>query len=155
MTKEETTAPDPLIQLGRDLAYCRRRPAEVQTESTRFHGCTDPEDCSKLIWLENDEKRIDERIDVLEQMTTRLGAQSLRGVMVQIAIIERFVGVMESSVLDEKEQEAFCININKLLYSILGCLESETNLERKEVFGDDYLYRAGDPYRANLQAVAN
>ncbi len=57
--------------------------------------------------------------------------------------------------LNEKEQEALCVNIDKLLYSILTHLETETKLEREEVFGDDYLYRARDPQRALLKAVAS
>ena len=75
--------------------------------------------------------------------------------MVQIGIIERFVGVLEGSVLEENEQSALCRNIDKLLYSILAHLETETNLEREEVFGDDYLYRARDPVRPLLKAVAS
>jgi hypothetical protein len=45
--------------------------------------------------------------------------------------------------------------LTKLLYSILTHLETETNLEREEVFGDDYLYRDRDPNRALLRAVAS
>ncbi len=155
MTDEQKTTPDPLIQIGRDIAYCRRRGEEIHVEMTDLRRSTDPENFRKLVWLENDGKRLDERLEVLEQMTTEIRAQSLRGVMVQIGIIERFVGVLEGSVLNEKEQSAFCRDIDKLLYSILTHLETETKLEREEVFGDDYLYRARDPQRAILQAVAS
>ena len=155
MTDEQTTTPDPLIQMGRDIAYCRRRGEEIQVEMKGLRRSTDPENVRKLMWLENDGKRLDERLEVLEQMTTEIRAQSLRGVMVQIGIIERFVGVLEGSVLEENEQSALCRNIDKLLYSILAHLETETKLEREEVFGDDYLYRARDPPRAILQAVAS
>ncbi len=93
MTDEQTTTPDPLIQIGRDLAYCRRRGEEIQGEMNDLRGSTDSEAFRKLVWLENDGKRLDERLEVLEQMTTEIRAQSLRGVMVQIGIIERFVGV--------------------------------------------------------------
>lgn len=155
MTDEQTTAPDPLIQIGRDLAYCRRRIEEVQTERTKLHGSTDTEDCRKGMWLERDGKRLFQRIDVWEQMTTEIRAESLRGVMVQVAMIDVLNGVIEECELTEKEQEAAHGNITKLLYSILAHLEAETKVEREEVFGADYLYRARDPHRPILQAVAS
>ena len=155
MTDEQTTTPDPLIQIGRDLAYCRRRVEEVQTERTKLHGSTDSEDCRKRIWHDHDEKRLFERIDVLEQMTTEIRAESLRGVMVQLAMIDHFGGFLREFEVGEKETEAGFGNITKLLYSILRYLEIETKMEREEVFGDDYLYRDRDPDRPLLKAVAS
>ena len=154
MTEQKTT-PDPLIQIGRDLAYCRRRIEELQDERFSLGDSTIADDGRKRAWLKHDEKRLFERIDVLEQMTTEIRADSLRGIMVQVAMIEQAHSFIEEFELDESKTEAAHGNIRKLLYSIIQYLEVETKMEREEVFGDVYLYRARDPQRAIVQAVAS
>ncbi len=145
---------DQLVEIGRDLAYCRRRINEIDEEVCRLTQCqNDPDAGRKKLWLSNDERSLYDRTDALEQMTTQIQASSLRGVMIQVAMVSHYLAVLREFDLKEDEHSAHCRYIEKLLYSIMVHLEGETQAQREELVGSSYMFREHDPARC-LQAVA-
>ena len=149
MTGDVATGADPLIQVGRDLAYCWKTINEIsRQESALYKKSRDPEAVGEKTRLEADGRSLNDRIEALHPMASELRATSLQGVMVQICVAATFRGYCQDSQHnDEGQRDTDFRRIWKLLYSMLAHLESETKVSREELMGTVYMFRVQDPQR--------
>jgi hypothetical protein len=136
-----------LIDIGTDLGSCWRRIAEIQDQCHELPQDGSLAEGRKLNRLKQDEQCLTERTYALEAVTTQLRAGSLPAAMVQAVMAHRFVRELMESDLKDWQRQAACRSVERLLYSIVDCLEAETKERREAIFGTAYMPRDQDPFR--------
>lgn len=144
---------DRLVEIGTDLGICWRKITEIQDECMNLPRNGSLAEGQRRNRLKLDELCLAERTYALEAVTTQLRATSLGAAIVQIVMAHRYVREIMDCELDERERQATCRSVERLLYSIVDCLEAEAMEQREAVFGTAYMPRDQDPLRCVREAV--
>lgn len=139
---------DRLVEIAKDLGACWRQITELQELRLQRPEKGSLADGRRLNRLKRDEQCLAERTYVLEAVTTQLRAPSLPAAIVQVVMAHRFVRELMESDLDERQRQATCRSVERLLYSIVECLEATANAPRETMFGTAYMPRDQDPIRS-------
>ena len=147
MTKDQTTTPDPLIQIGRDLAAAWDRLGEVvRQEYDDEDGCAG----RRLGRMLGD---LNEKIYALQDMACEIQASSVQGAMVQLMLAHSFADIISTSTDAQAARDMR--RVSKLLYSALNFLEGECDTPRKEFGGEHYMFSDLDPHRCMTEEAVS